>query len=86
MLAPKISGSVGGKAPTAPVTTWALHLTIIVPMARQGRFQAENENVDQFLMPRDSFTFCSRNKKGQLSNRGEHLSAKAKQWKTAQRG
>ena len=58
---------------------------IIVPTARQGRSQGENGNVDRFLMPRDSFTFRGRNEEGQLSNRAEHLSARAKQGKTAQR-
>ena len=59
---------------------------IIVPTARQGQSQGENGNVDQFLMPRDSFTFRGRNEEGQLSNRAEHLSARAKRGKTAQRG
>ena len=59
---------------------------IIVPTARQGRSQGENGNVDRFLMPRDSFTFRGRNEEGQLSNRAEHLSARAKRGKTAQRG
>jgi len=54
-------------------------------MARQGQSQGENGNVDQFLMPRDSFTFRGCNEEGQLSNRAEHLSAQAKQGKTAQR-
>ena len=58
---------------------------IIVPTARQGRSQGENGNVDRFLMPRDSFTFRGRNEEGQLSNRAEHLSARAKRGKTAQR-
>ena len=55
-------------------------------MARQGRSQGENGNVDQFLMPRDSFTFRGCNEEGQLSNRAEHLSAQAKRGKTVQRG
>ena len=57
----------------------------IVPTARHGQSQGENGNVDQFLMPRDSFTFRGRNEEGRLSNRAEHLSARAKQGKTAQR-
>ena len=60
-------------------------IRIIVPTARQGRSQGENGNVDRFLMPRDSFTFRGRNEEGQLSNRAEHLSARAKRGKTAQR-
>ena len=62
-----------------------MRIRIIVPTARQGRSQGENGNVDRFLMPRDSFTFRGRNEEGQLSNRVEQLSARAKQGKTAQR-
>ena len=46
---------------------------IIVPTARQGQSLGESGNVDRFLMPRDSL-----NDEGQLSNRAEHLSARAK--------
>ena len=59
---------------------------LIVPTARQGQSLGENGTVDRFLMPRDNFTFRGRNEEGQLSNRAEHLSARAKQGKTAQRG
>ena len=58
---------------------------LIVSTARHGQPQGENGNVDRFLMPRDSFTFRGRNEEGQLSNRAEHLSARAKRGKTAQR-
>ena len=59
---------------------------IIVPTGRYGRSQGENRNVDQFLMQQDNFTFHGRNEEGQLSNRAEHLSARVKRGKTAQRG